>query len=123
MIPYCKHAGIGLIPWSPLAGGKLARPLGVSSFRNDNNPHVGLFATNCDEAIVNKVEEVAKKLNVSMAQVATAWSLKKGVNPILGLQSEKRIDEAVAAALLTLSDEDVEELESKYTAQPVAKAW
>lgn len=123
MHPYCVDAGIGLIPWSPLAQGKLARPWNASSFRAESDPYAGLLATASDETIVNKVEEVAKKLGVSMAQVATAWSLKKGVNPIMGLQSEKRIDEAVGALNVVLSQEDVEALESVYVAKPVAPVW
>lgn len=123
MHPYCEHAGIGLIPWSPLAQGKLARPWNASSERSEADPYSGLLVSSSDEVIVNKVEEVAKKLGVSMAQVATAWSLKKGVNPIMGLQSEKRIDEAVGAVHLELSDEDFGALDSVYTARPVAPVW
>lgn len=123
MHPYCRHAGIGIIPWSPLAQGKLARPWNESSFRNDSNPFSSMFAAPSDKAIVDKVEEVAKKLGVSMAQVATAWSLTKGVNPILGLQSEKRIDEAVGALGVTLGEEDVKALEDVYTAKAVAPLW
>ncbi|KAK7192793.1 hypothetical protein DPSP01_011216 [Paraphaeosphaeria sporulosa] len=124
MHPYCAHAGIGLIPWSPLAQGKLARPWSTSSFRNDSNAFSAMFAsTSADKAIVDKVEEVAGRLGVSMAQVATAWSLSKGVNPILGLQSEKRIDEAVGAVGLVLQDEDVKALEGAYVAKGVAPLW
>ncbi|KAL1610012.1 CSG1/SUR1-like protein [Paraconiothyrium brasiliense] len=123
MHQYCFHEGIGLIPWSPLAQGKLARPWSASSLRSDNNPFADMLTAPSDEAIVNKVEEVAKKLGVSMAQVATAWSLKKRVNPILGLQSEKRIDEAVGAIGVVLSEEDAKALESVYTAKPVAPLW
>ncbi|KAF2445255.1 Aldo/keto reductase [Karstenula rhodostoma CBS 690.94] len=123
MHPYCRHAGIGLIPWSPLAQGKLARPWTESSFREDNNPFSGVFATPPDKAIVDKVEEVAKKLGVSMAQVATAWSLSKGVYPILGLHSEKRIDEAVGAVGVVLGEEDVKALEGLYTAREVKPLW
>ncbi|KAL5466105.1 hypothetical protein PMIN07_003802 [Paraphaeosphaeria minitans] len=124
MHPYCAHAGIGLIPWSPLAQGKLARPWSTSSFRNDNNPFGTLVSsTPADEAIVAKVEEVAGRLGVSMAQVATAWSLSKGVKPILGLQSEKRIDEAVGALGLVLGEEDVKALEGAYVAKGVAPLW
>jgi aryl-alcohol dehydrogenase-like predicted oxidoreductase len=124
MHPYCQHAGIGLIPWSPLAQGKLARPWNETSFRHDSNPFKDLLtAPSTDKAIVDKIEEVAKKLGVSMAQVATAWSLKKGVNPILGLQSEKRIVEAVAAVGVVLGEDDVKALEGVYTPKAVLPLW
>ena len=124
MHPYCAHAGVGLIPWSPLAQGKLARPWNESSAREESNPFSGLFAlSDADKAIVDKVEEVAGRLGVSMAQVATAWSLSKGVNPILGLQSEKRIDEAVAALDVVLGEEDIKALEEGYVAKAVSPMW
>ena len=122
MHPYCEHAGIGLIPWSPLAQGILARPWSekASTFRAQNNPFLSLFLSDSDKAIVDRLEEVAKRLGVSMAVVATAWSLKKGVNPILGLQTIERIDEAVAMVNFELSDEDVKLLEEPYRAKPTA---
>ncbi|KAF1959684.1 Aldo/keto reductase [Byssothecium circinans] len=124
MHPYCTHAGIGLIPWSPLAQGVLARPWGSgSTARTESDPFSGMLTSDADKAVVDKVEEVAKKLGVSMAQVATAWSLKKGVHPILGLQSEKRIDEAVEALGVVLSEEDVKVLEEEYKAKSVAPLW
>ncbi|KAF1974752.1 Aldo/keto reductase [Bimuria novae-zelandiae CBS 107.79] len=123
MLPYCFHEGIGVIPWSPLAQGKLARPWNTSSHRQESDPYMGFFITPSDEAIVNKVEEIANQLGVSMAQVAMAWSLKKGVNPILGLQSEKRIDEAVGALEVVLSEDHVKALEGVYNVKPVAPVW
>ncbi|KAJ4305512.1 CSG1/SUR1-like protein [Kalmusia sp. IMI 367209] len=123
MHPYCAHAGIGLIPWSPLAQGFLARPWNTSTERSTADPFAGMLIAPSDEKIVNKVEEISKKLGVSMAQVATAWSLKKGVNPILGLQSEKRIDEAVGAVSVELSEEDFKALEDVYTAKAVAPVY
>ncbi|KAF2111826.1 voltage-gated potassium channel subunit beta-3 [Lophiotrema nucula] len=125
MHAYCEHAGIGLIPWSPLAQGVLARPWKNEneSTRSQNNPFLALLVGENDHVIVDRVEEVAKKLNTTMATVAMAWSIKKGVNPILGLSSVKRIDEAVQAVHFELSDEDVKYLNEAYKAKPVAPAW
>lgn len=68
-----------------------------------------------DKAIVDRVEEVAKKKGVSMAQVATAWVLRRDmVNPIIGLGSKERIDEAVAALKVHLTDEEARYLEEPY---------
>lgn len=65
------------------------------------------------------MEEVAKKNNVSMACVATAWCVKKGVCPIIGLSSKERIEQAVQNIHFKLSDEDVKFLEEKYVAKAV----
>jgi aryl-alcohol dehydrogenase-like predicted oxidoreductase len=125
MYAYCKYAGVGIIPWSPLAQGTLARPWSarVATVRSKDNPYAALLTNDGDKAIVDRLEEVAKRLGKSMAIVATAWSLKKGTNPILGLQSIERIDEAVEAADLELSDEDVKLLEELYQAKPVAMVY
>ena len=69
-----------------------------------------------DKEIIGRVEEVAKKYGVSMATVATAWALKKGVYPILGLGSKERIDEAVGSLGFVgrLTEEDCKFLEEPY---------
>jgi len=124
MHPYCVHAGIGLIPWSPLAQGVLARPFNdKATLRASTDPYYGFLHSEADKPVVDAVERVAQKTGHSMAQVAIAWSLGKGVNPILGLQSEKRIDEAVASLELVLSEEDVKTLEEGYKAKSVLPLW
>jgi aryl-alcohol dehydrogenase-like predicted oxidoreductase len=121
MHPYCAHAGIGLVPWSPLAQGVLARPWKASeTTRSQDNSYQALLSSEGDKGVVDRLEEVSKKLGVSMAKVAIAWSLKKGVNPILGLSSIARIDEAVETVGFELSDEDMAALEEVYRAKPVA---
>lgn len=82
-----------------------------------------LISNDSDKAVVDRLEEVAKRLGVSMAKVAIAWSLKKGTNPILGLQSVGRIDEAVEAVGLELKDEDIQQLEEVYKAKPAAPVF
>ncbi|KAH7139560.1 NADP-dependent oxidoreductase domain-containing protein [Dendryphion nanum] len=125
MHPYCNYAGIGLIPWSPLAQGTLARPWkdDASSVRAQNNAIIAMLTNDGDKDVVDRLEEVSKRLGVSMATVATAWSLKKGVNPILGLQSIGRIDEAVETVNFELSDADVEALEEPYRAKAAAPVF
>lgn len=71
-----------------------------------------------DKAIVDAVEEIAKARQLPMAVIATAWCLHKGVNPIVGLNTKERIDEAVLAAKTTLTEEEVARLEKAY--QPKA---
>ncbi|KAF2787184.1 Aldo/keto reductase [Melanomma pulvis-pyrius CBS 109.77] len=119
MIPYCQDTGVGLIPWSPIARGALTRPW---SDRSTKRAETDKFLENLvhgredkiDQEIIKRVEEVAKKHNVSMACIATAWCIKKGVMPIIGLSSKKRIEEAVENSKFKLSDEDAKFLEEMY---------
>lgn len=120
MIPYCNHTGVGLVPWSPVARGALARPYnsrGTTREKTDATLERIVRSLNdkADEEIINRVEEVSKKIGKSMAQVAIAWALtKKDVTPIVGLGKKERIDEAVEAIKIKLSDEDVKYLEEPY---------
>ncbi|KAF2812654.1 aldo-keto reductase [Mytilinidion resinicola] len=119
MIPYCNATGVGLIPWSPIARGALTRPWGGESTvreKSDKFLHMLVYQreNEVDKAIVGRVEEVAKKRGVSMATIATAWCIKKGVRPIIGLSSIERIDQAVENAKYDLSEEDVKYLEEPY---------
>ncbi|PLB55043.1 Aldo/keto reductase [Aspergillus steynii IBT 23096] len=120
MIPYCQHAGVGLIPWSPMARGVLARPWNSrSTVRESTDGALKLLVrsreSEADQAIVTRVEELAKKKGVSMAQVAIAWSLSHpNENPILGLSSKQRIDEAAASIKVKLTPEEIHYLEEPY---------
>ena len=122
MIPLCKNLGVTCIPWSPIARGLLARPWGEISSREDSDPTTKRLLrareTSIDREIVGRVEEIAKKREVGMACVATAWSLAKGCFPIVGLGSVKRIDEALEAVKFKLTDEEIHYLEEPY--QPKA---
>jgi versiconal hemiacetal acetate reductase len=85
----------------------LSRPWGNRETHREKTDEV-------DEEIVGRVEEVPKRLGKSMAQVAMAWYLAKDVMPIVGLGSKARIDEAVEAVKIRLSEEDVRYLEELY---------
>ena len=67
-----------------------------------------------DKEIIGRVEKIAKKNGISMAGVATAWTIQKGVQPIIGLSSKERIDEAVKNSKVRLSEEDTKFLEEAY---------
>lgn len=101
MIPYCQDTGVGLIPWSPIARGALSRPFNDRSTTREKSDRM-LSAmirgqeTEIDKRVIGRVEEIAKKNGVSMATIATAWCLSKDkVNPIIGLSTKERIDQAV----------------------------
>ncbi|KAI9678819.1 MAG: hypothetical protein M1817_005878 [Caeruleum heppii] len=123
MLPYCRATGVGCIPWSPIARGVLARPWGEQSARADADIFMSSMVSReeeNDKTIVTRVEEVAKKRGVGMAMVATAWCLQQqGVNPIVGLNSKKRIDQAVEAVKFKLTEEEMKYLEEKYVPRPV----
>lgn len=128
MIPYCKHTGVGLIPWSPIARGVLARPFGE---RGTTREHTDFYLktlirqreTESDRLIVDKVEELAKNRRVTMAVVAMAYVLQKGMMPIVGMSSVKRIEEAVWATSFKLEDDEIRALEEPYIPRPVFPGW
>lgn len=125
MIPYCKATGVGLIPWSPIARGVLARPWdsrGTTREQTDNFLKALIRAreNEVDKAIIDRVEEIAKKRGVSMTAVATAWCIAKGVSPIIGLGSKERIEEAVKNSNFKLQDDDFAYLEEPYLPKQIA---
>ncbi|CAG7555706.1 unnamed protein product [Fusarium equiseti] len=118
MLPFCEATGVGVIPWSPIARGLLAKPLSNTeenkSIRSQNDKKTDTWFADANLDIVNRVEKVAKDKGVSMALVSTAWVLQKGCWPILGLNSEKRVVEAVDALKIRFTPEELEYLESAY---------
>jgi aryl-alcohol dehydrogenase-like predicted oxidoreductase len=125
MIPYCQDSGVGIIPWSPIARGALARPYNSRGTVRENTDgalkmYVRARENEADEVIIGRVEELAKKKGLSMAQIALAWSLShQGENPIVGLHSVKRIDEAVESIAVELSEDEIQYLEEAYVPKGV----
>lgn len=119
MIPYCHDTGVGLIPWSPIARGVLARPFGDRGTTRETTDNflksmIRNKETETDKAIVDRVEEVAKRMGVSMTGVSTAWCLSKGVIPIIGLGSKARVEESVKNIGIKLDADDIAYLEEPY---------
>ncbi|SDQ37659.1 Aldo/keto reductase family protein [Curtobacterium sp. UNCCL20] len=122
MHPFCAHTGVGVIPWSPLARGKLTRPWDASgSGSRSETDEFGKTLYRQDEdanrAIVDAVQAVADERGVPMAQIALAWVAGKDAvsAPIVGATKEHHIDDAVAASAITLTADEVTRLESAYT--------
>ncbi|KAJ5089587.1 Versiconal hemiacetal acetate reductase [Penicillium argentinense] len=112
MIPYCLDSGVGLIPWSPMARGVLARPWNSRSTVRENTD--GALKV----LVRNRETESDKEIGVSMAQIALAWSLSHPNEcPIVGLSSTARIDEAVGSLKVKLSAEEIQYLEEPYVAK------
>lgn len=131
---FCDKTGVGLIPWSPLATGALARPVPKSkseftdrSQTTNFNEMLGVGFTSEDKEravdieIINRVEKVAEQKKVSMAAVATAWVISKGAAPIIGFSSVKRIEDSVVGANLKLTEEEIKYLEEPY--QPKKRVY
>jgi aryl-alcohol dehydrogenase-like predicted oxidoreductase len=124
-MPLCHDQGVGVIPWSPLARGRLARPWDVRTARVEPDAYGStLYAATeaADRRVVEAVQRVSQRLEVPMARVALAWVLRQpGVSaPIVGVTRLEQLDEAVAALSLRLSGEDIAELEAHYVPHPVA---
>jgi 1-deoxyxylulose-5-phosphate synthase len=119
MIPLCLDQGVGLIPWSPIARGLLARPRGVVTARAETDNFQKILYEKSeaqDGLIIDAVEAVAKELGRPMAHVALAWLRQKpGVAaPIIGFTKPGQLTEAISGLDLTLSPEHIQQLEARY---------
>jgi aryl-alcohol dehydrogenase (NADP+) len=119
MLPLCIEEGIGCIPWSPIARGRLARPWGEATHRTETDVYGRTLYARTEEAnraINGVVAEIAKERGVKMAQVALAWVLHKQpvTAPIVGVTRLEQLADAVAAVEVKLSAEDVSRLEAPY---------
>ena len=122
MNPLCRDQGVALVPYSPLAAGRLAMPWSQQSdrFKADKVAQMKYNTHDqCAEAIVGRVEEVAKKHNAKMSQIAIAWLFEKGAIPIVGATEESHLTEAVDAMKLKLTPEDIKYLEELYVPHPI----
>ncbi len=118
MLPLCADQGIGVIPWSPLARGRLTRDWDETTNRSSTDDFgKRLYDERSDRAIVERVAEVARERGISRAQVALAWVLAHPVvtAPIVGVTKDAHLDDAVAAVDVQLTDEEVARLEESYT--------
>ena len=124
MIPLCRSEGIGIIPWSPLARGRLTRPWQQGNTKRDETD---LFAKSMyartdavDRAVVDRLGQVADKRGSPRAQVALAWMLSKpGITaPIVGATKPHHLEDAVAALSLHLTPEEIASLEEPYAPHP-----
>ncbi|KAG1888509.1 NADP-dependent oxidoreductase domain-containing protein [Suillus subluteus] len=115
MLAYCKHNGIGVIPWAPLASGVLARPVGTQTTRLNSVKGTAWEKklSSADVTIINRVEELAKKKNCKMSQIALAWVASKVSSPIVGISSVQRLQESIIEEI-ELTPEEIKYLEEPY---------
>jgi aryl-alcohol dehydrogenase (NADP+) len=122
MMPLCLDQGVGVIPWSPLARGRLTRPWDAKTARSDTDEFGRSLYRDEDANLVEKVLAIADRRGVAPAQVALAWLLAQpGVtSPIVGTTKAEHLTAAVAAVDLTLTDDELAELGGGYLPHAVA---
>lgn len=126
MVPLCRDQGVGLIPWSPLARGRLARPAGAEATARSATDRFGqtLYAAmaEADQRVLEAVQTLARARGLPQAQVALAWLLQRpGVTaPIVGATRLEHLEAAVAAVDVRLSADEVAALEAPYQPHPIA---
>jgi aryl-alcohol dehydrogenase-like predicted oxidoreductase len=124
MLPLCREEGIGVIPWSPLAKGRLTRDWDELTERSEIDQVGKTFYSkmiDADRKVVERVAEVAAKRGVPRAQVALAWVLQKEpvTAPIVGATKPHHLEDAVASLSLKLNAEEIASLEEQYVPHPV----
>jgi aryl-alcohol dehydrogenase-like predicted oxidoreductase len=125
MMGLCKDQGIGVIPWSPLARGRLTRPWqSETTKRSDTDQFSKAIYTKTEDAdkkVVDRLGELAEKRSVPRATLALAWMLSKPVitSPIVGATKPNHLTDAVAALSVHLSPEEIASLEEPYVPHPV----
>jgi 1-deoxyxylulose-5-phosphate synthase len=118
MLPLCADQGLGVIPWSPLARGRLTRDWDEATARSETDEFgrslYGAMAS--DRTVADTVAAIADERGLPRAQIALAWLLAKDVvtAPIVGATKRQHLDDAVAAVEVTLSADEIERLEAPY---------
>ncbi|MGF9696051.1 MULTISPECIES: aldo/keto reductase [Paenibacillus] len=125
MLPLCLDEGVGVIPWSPLAKGRLTRDWNEQTARSEIDPVGKAFyestMVEADRQVVERVAEVAGKRDIPRAQVALAWLLQKEAvtAPIIGATKIHHLEDAVSALSVKLTAEEISFLEEAYVPHPV----
>jgi 1-deoxyxylulose-5-phosphate synthase len=124
MLPLCADERIAVLPWSPLARGRLARSPNADTPRTLADKFVGVLLDKSEEAdrkVIERVGSIAEARGVPRAQIALAWLLHKSVvtAPIIGTSTSQHLDDALAALDLELTEAEMTQLEAAYIPHPV----
>jgi aryl-alcohol dehydrogenase-like predicted oxidoreductase len=129
VLPVCEELGIGFVPWSPLGQGFLTGTVGRGDSFSDNDirsrfPRFTREALEANQPIVDRVKEIAQRKGVSPGQVALAWLLARwrSIVPIPGSRRTERVTENIQAADITLTGEEVAEIDARSAQVTVAGA-
>jgi aryl-alcohol dehydrogenase-like predicted oxidoreductase len=122
MLPLCQDQGVGVIPWSPLARGRLTRAWDTQTTRSETDEFGSSLYRDEDKAVVDEVLALARRRAVSPAQVALAWLLAQPAvtSPIVGITKPEHLTDAVAAVDLQLTADEIADLASSYAPHAVA---
>ncbi|MFI7407137.1 aldo/keto reductase [Streptomyces sp. NPDC049627] len=121
MLPLCADQGVGVLPWSPLARGRLTRDWGTVTERSNTDAFGSRLYADSDRVVVEAVTRVAEERGVPRAQVALAWLLHQDTvaAPIIGAAKPHHIEDAAAAVELELSEKELEQLQAPYAPHPI----
>ena len=124
MLPLCRAEGVGVLPWSPMARGRLTRDWNTSTNRLQTDEYGKTLYANTVEAdrkVHEQVSKIAQQRDVPRAQIALAWVLQQpGItSPIIGASKVEHLDDAVAALSIQLTDEELDALEAPYVPHAV----
>jgi len=122
MLPLCQDEGIGVIPWSPLARGRLTRDWDDVTERSGTDEFGKQLYSERDRPIVEKVTVIAAERGISRAQVALAWLHAKSVvtAPIVGVTKLAQLEDALASVEVDLTTDEIEQLETPYEPHAIA---
>ncbi|MCT9009233.1 aldo/keto reductase [Streptomyces sp. NPDC054766] len=122
MLPLCADQGVGVLPWSPLARGRLTRDWDTATERSRNDEFGRNLYQDGDREIVDAVARIAAERGVPRARIALAWLLRRSTvtAPIVGATKPPHIEDAVASLDVELSDKETEELEQPYTPRAIS---
>jgi 1-deoxyxylulose-5-phosphate synthase len=122
MLPLCADMGVGVIPWSPLARGRLTRDWDVETARVQTDEFGATLYRDEDKAVVDTVAAVAERRGIPRAQVALAWLTSRPAvtSPIIGATKPSHLDDALASLEVELTSAEIEELENGYVPHAIA---
>jgi aryl-alcohol dehydrogenase-like predicted oxidoreductase len=130
MLLLCASEGVGVIPWSPLARGRLARPWQEQPQTDRAKTDAfadKLFSKTCDidKPVIDRVNEIARERNLPASQIALAWMLHKPAitAPIVGATKPNHLVDAAAAVNIKLSPDEITRLEEPYQPHPLSEAF
>lgn len=112
MVKFCDETGVGLIPWGPLNAGRSARPPRDQTTVRAKNAEL-------TEHDITIIDRVARRKGCTMSQVALAWISQRVASPISSFSSVARMEEALAAGQVVLTEDEEKYLEELYEPRPV----
>jgi aryl-alcohol dehydrogenase (NADP+) len=122
MLPLCQDQGVGVIPWSPLARGRLTRPWDTRTARSETDEFGRSLYRDEDRVVVEKVIALAEQRGVSPAQIGLAWLLAQPAvtSPIVGVTDPQHLRDAIAAVDLELTEDEAASLAADYVPHAIA---